>query len=596
MRIVKRTDNRTKPKEENKINTIFDNVVLNLFCSFAISKNRSIRRNHLSNLNKLVCNLNMDNYLNDPDKYKKIVFIRRALEAKLEYNLTNIDIIKKHITEDLTGSEESLFDSNTLVEMSNSEVDWINTIVSDTLKYDNIYTKSEKYIDICTRVRTSDFSSKTEIIKEFESLLKSTMTDFRRMRNEKNGEASFSLRNGVFEDSIREIHSALSNPANKLPCGMQGMNIMTGGGFESGRVYMFFGLPGEGKSLTLLNLAYQLKKNNRNYKTKDPTKTPCIVLLTMENYVRETVERLFALISDNDHDITHYTPEEVMRIIRTEGELFLSDESPIDIIIKFVPDRSVDTSYLYTLSEDLEDDGYEVICLIQDYVKRIRSVNYTSDIRIELGWVVNEFKTFATQKDIPLITASQLNREASKHIDEGRKSNKGDLLRLLGRSNIGESMLMLENIDCGFMIAPEYDLDNRKYMGIQRIKIRYKASNVDHIYHPFSIGNELRFEEDSFLPVPLYKDSLVNENANSTFGGGNTSVYHTTTIKNLDEIDELDTCFSSQILSSSTNLKLTQAIIITKKEEPVLKQAIYFGVDGYGYKAFDRSAFRKFVA
>ena len=72
-------------------------------------------------------------------------------------------------------------------------------------------------------------------------------------------------------------------------CGMQGLNEMVGGGFESGRVYMLLGITGIGKSISLLNLVYQLKRYNRNYKTKDPTKTPCIVLLTMENTVVETI-------------------------------------------------------------------------------------------------------------------------------------------------------------------------------------------------------------------------------------------------------------------------------------------------------------------
>ena len=41
---------------------------------------------------------------------------------------------------------------------------------------------------------------------------------------------------------------------------------MLGGGFEKGRVYSFFGLPGEGKTVTLENLMYQIWKYNKGFK------------------------------------------------------------------------------------------------------------------------------------------------------------------------------------------------------------------------------------------------------------------------------------------------------------------------------------------
>ena len=75
----------------------------------------------------------------------------------------------------------------------------------------------------------------------------------------------------------------------------------------------------------------------------------------------------------------------IVRKLREEGELVLNDDSPIDIVIKYKANKSVDTSYLYTLVDDLEDDGYEVICLVQDHVKRIRSIYNSPDLRIELG-------------------------------------------------------------------------------------------------------------------------------------------------------------------------------------------------------------------
>ena len=48
---------------------------------------------------------------------------------------------------------------------------------------------------------------------------------------------------------------------------MIGFNHLLGGGFEGTKVYCLYGLQGEGKSTTLLNLALQIKQYNKRYKT-----------------------------------------------------------------------------------------------------------------------------------------------------------------------------------------------------------------------------------------------------------------------------------------------------------------------------------------
>src|SRR5699024_11195592 len=178
------------------------------------------------------------------------------------------------------------------------------------------------------------------------------------------------------------------------------------------------------------------------------------------------------------------SPEEAIQKMRIEGELYLTDESPIDIIIKFKPNKSEDTSYLYTLVEDLEDEGYECIAVVQDHAKRIRSTERNPDVRLELGDIINELKTFAMLKDIPVITNSHLNRDGARTIDANATKSKADLTRLLGKSNIGESMLMLDNIDYACIINTEYDSENHKYMVFKEIKTRVKTFR-DYICQTF---------------------------------------------------------------------------------------------------------------
>ena len=78
---------------------------------------------------------------------------------------------------------------------------------------------------------------------------------------------------------------------------MQGVNTLVGGGFECTRAYLFLGMAGIGKSMLLLNLALQMKKANKGYIPKDPTKIPTILFLTQENSVEETVDRICNIIT-----------------------------------------------------------------------------------------------------------------------------------------------------------------------------------------------------------------------------------------------------------------------------------------------------------
>ena len=533
---------RARYQDQSKVNSgkyidiALDQHSLDVLCNMVLSRNKLVRRNQLMNIVKLLDLIDPAKYINDPEKKEKYDFIRKGVEARLGLNIDDPYMIMQHINGGVI--TDNIVDIDHYKEIPNSEVEFMNGMVSETLQYATVYQSVDKMMDICTRFKTGEYGSKGQIVEEFKDHINAVQNDFRRSRNENHTEMMFSLREGPFEDCVIETYERAANPRKKLSTGMQGMNELLGGGFESGRVYIYFGLPGEGKSTVILNLMYQIKKYNRDYRCKDLTKRPCIVLLTMENSVEESIERLFGMATDREK-MTEFDVDSVLSMLRNEGELTLTDDNPIDIIIKYKPTNSVDTSYMYTLSDDLEDQGYEVIAFFQDYIGRIRSTQKLSDTRLEYGAVTDDFKTFAQYKDIPVISVSQLNRDASKRIDDGRQSSKTDLIRALGRSNISESMLILNNIDAGFMIAPEFTNDGQKYLGILRVKIRYKAGDNDTMFLPFSPNNAIKLLEDFGKDIS-YKKTLRAQTPN---GIGIIPSYQ-------NQIPELDTIQSSAMNSS----------------------------------------------
>ena len=535
-------------KTEKRLDLTLDIQTLDIMCRALVTNNQGIRRGQLVNLRNLIALLNQDNYINDPEKEKRISCIKKGIEARLICNLTDPYMILSHINGGILDSD--IVNLDEFNPLNSAEIQWLNSMVSESLKFSHAYNNADMLIDICTRLKSANYGSKADIVKEFEAAINKTQNDFRRSRNEDQMEAIFSLRDGYFQDIMYDTYNTLNSPRRKLVTGMQGMNELLGGGLENGRVYVYFGLPGEGKSTVILNIIYQIKKYNRDYKTKDPTKRPCVVLLTMENTVVESIDRLFGMATNHQH-MTEFTPENAIKMLREEGELYLTDASPIDIIIKYKPSNSVDTSYLYTLAEDLEDQGLEVIAMFQDYIGRIRSTERLQDTRLEYGMIVDEFKIFAEIKDIPVVTVAQLNRDASKHIDEGRQKSKSDLVRLIGRSNISESMLILNNIDAGFLIAPEITQSGERFLGVQRIKIRYDAGEREFVYLPFA-GNALKLVED-YGGIANYRTTMRTE-PQFMNGLSMQSQYQTNTIMDMGQImkssEEDDNIFSAAVIGN----------------------------------------------
>lgn len=140
----------------------------------------------------------------------------------------------------------------------------------------------------------------------------------------------------------------------------------------------------------------------------------------------------------------------------------------------------------------------------------LECINYSKKLIIFLYYwhsdVVNELKTFSAEKDIPIITNSHLNRDASRTIEEATRKANQDVGKLLGKSNIGESMLMIDNLDCGIIITLDFDKDQNRYMAFSLIKMRDKPQRT-YIAQPFAQGSTIRLMED-YGGIPQFKETL----------------------------------------------------------------------------------------
>lgn len=485
-----------------------DEPLLNLFCAYSISQNAAIRKFGLSSLYQLLTTINEDYFMKQQALLLKYKFILEVLKNRLS-GIQNRELLLSSANR-VVDVKPLMKDGLLLRELSTDEVKHVEMIVGEIQNNMYINRHIGDFKSIIEQYEKADFRTKRSLLPKIQKVNAALSTQFR--RNDVNRDTSDTcFRLSDMENGVTDIHKQVTSPSFKLITGMQAINAMLGGGFEGGNVYSFFGLPGEGKTVTLENLLYQLWKYNKGYQCKDKTKKPAIVLLTMENFVRQTVCALY-------HILTHKnlkdckTAQEAIDEFKSRSFEFNGEEGSIEIVIKFKPINSVTTDYLYKLTEDLEDEGFEVIAFLQDYVKRILPVLQTNDPYQDLGNVINDFKTFATLKGIPVITASQLNREAARMIDEGRNANKNDLIKKLGRSNIGESSRIDENLDGTFIITPEISSDGRKFMGFKLTKHRYEIfTKVVSIYQPFHPEAQIALVEDIYETKAAYRESLMKD-------------------------------------------------------------------------------------
>ena len=388
---------------------------------------------------------------------------------------------------------------------SESEISLMNQYVEDRLKYGYLIKNAPALKEIAERV--SYGSESLRVINEDAKLLvegiyrniRDTDTSNQALMNE------LDLSDEMSSEEIirREIHN-IKSPSNRLRTGYRLFNTATGGGFEGGRTYYFFAPPKSFKSGTLLNMACTVCKSNPEVvNTLEPHMTPVVVYLTMENTLRETLERLFEYVTGTSLSDTKLNSSEVMKIINDD----LSSKTGIRLVIRYAPSHSESTEYLYDIVEDLKRKGRQVVMMVQDYIGRINSANPGKvDLRIALGDISDQFSTFSKHYNIPLVTAGQLNRFGVEKKENMMASRTPDIASQLTSSFIAESLMILNNLDFAFIISKEDHILTKdgseaevSYTGFHLVAQRGKSENgqsVRYFAQPFKNGFQMAEDID----------------------------------------------------------------------------------------------------
>lgn len=506
-------------EQDKKINIVFRKSVLKSILQIILMEHPGFRNiKFMRNIHKLFDNINMIKYKNNPDLISYIWCIKNSSKLWLD-GITNSDLIYEGLKRlsEFDGNKASIIEyaMQTTDVISSAEVRMINNLVMDAIQYGYIVSKKDDYLSILEDIDVNDGSSyRSSINKLFK--LSQSLLEIKRTTSVMNNSVTFNSSDiDSVKESIDQTIDSLGGPSSVMKTGIKRLNTLLSPGYMNGRIYVYAGLPGCGKSMILLKTALDIRKYNPNFINKTPDMKPCVLYITMENSFTETIERIWNMTFDDS--IANYSKEEALEKITTELGINTKSENNIEIVIKYFPYREICTDDLYTIIQDLRDQNLEVVALVFDYLKRIRPNDTAADnVKLELNRIINELKSLAVINDIPVITAHQMNRAAASTVDAAVRQGKGDVTKLVGRENTGDAWEIVETADWVTIVNIEYKPNtDERFMIFNNVKRRRlnatddKMNKYTYIAHPFSKG--MKLIDDIYMDNSVSVQSLITD-------------------------------------------------------------------------------------
>lgn len=324
------------------------------------------------------------------------------------------------------------------------------------MKVNSNLPKLEAYLD---RVKSGNVETIKDTMNEYFELIKSSFKDVIDYETKLNLGLVRSLNtpDDNFNDILTEIRKKYSRQ-NVIPSGIPELDKdFLFGGFQPSRLYMFGGTSGVGKSILLLNFAiraalynYLTPSFDLDFLCENEKPQGVFLYITLENYVYESWMRLYcSLLKKTKREMLSEIAGEreaaSVRIKEGFQKIFSSHNSSIQI--EYFPPGSVSPMDIAALIQkyDQRPDVKKVKAVYIDYLDLLRPDQSRDLYRLDLGEITSGLKTVSASFEIPIITATQLNREAYRK--EGSKEP--------GVETISESIQKLFIADFGGIIRKD---------------------------------------------------------------------------------------------------------------------------------------------
>ena len=454
--------------------------------------------------------IDIEAYQYDNAIYMRVKLVDILTRAIVKDNIQDDNVLRSYVEEqypdgalylDQIGYKKNMIGS--------SDCDYLSKAILTRTQTVAIYKAKNELIDTLQKIDATSFSSSyVEMVEKVRKQMTDLVGALQVIDNEQGllKEFAFSLQDAAA--LIDRVVKKRKRPASVLQTGIRQLNAILAPGFQSGRMYTIVGGSGKFKSGTLLNIADQIRRFNPQIPAYENGLRKCILFITLENSIEETIERLYDMYADINADLRDSDTDEVWATLQEKGEFQFTGDSGIDIFMKYAGNLEIDTSQIHVYIKELREKGFMPICIILDYIKRIDSVHPSGgDERVRMSFVAKELKSIAQFYEIPMITAMQLNRDGNSIIDAAMRESKQDVARFVGSSSIGNAWDIIEDSDWVCLINLEMQKSTGKlFLTFKRLKMRGKPelNAVDYFNHPFVNEKNIRLATD------VDKDSSVS--------------------------------------------------------------------------------------
>lgn len=473
----------------------------------------------VSNLYKLISQLNFDDYKYNPDILDRLKLLKVVTKGLSEDRIKDDSVLKMFIRENLEDAEDILgkvnFEKN---QLSQSDCEIMFKAINERLQCLYIFQVKDDIVHSLNEFDTVGFTSYYDLINVVKEKLSNLLTKLQNVSAPDELIRSFNFSGEDYMNLLSKIVTKAKKPSTILQSGIRQLNALLSPGFQSGELYLFLGGTGRFKSGTLWNIADQLRQFNPHIKPVEDGMRKVILFVTLENTIYETIIRLFDMYNPGLKEIKEMTVEEVAEVLRENGHFMFTSEDGIDIEMRYYSDLEISCVDLRVLIHDLANQGKKVIALILDYILKLDSIKeHYGDEKTRLSYAGRELRSLAQEFDIPVITAMQINREGNGILESSMQENKEDIGRFIGNQYVGQCWDLIQEATWVCFVNLEMQKSTGKwFLSFKRTKIRGKKdlTAADYFNHPFTNDNGIRLEPDVNKPEPISVISLASDLVN----------------------------------------------------------------------------------
>ena len=414
-------------------------------------------------------------------------------------------------------------------ELPEDDLEYITNSLDQNLKFSYILDVKDNLIELTNDIETSSYTDFPNLLNQYRDLITGIMNFFRRTDSSSMTNEIVHTGDPTFLDILYDTYEAIRNPASALQTGWQALNSALGprGGFQNKNLYCLHANTNSFKSAMLLHISRMIKEYNASRvidEFKRTGKIPTILHISMENDNDEDNERLYKTVVKKDLGKCTSREELNQSWEHNFGNTNSEEENPIDISFLHVDARSLSVDEIDVIIENLEEEGYRVIACVVDYLGLIkpRLEDMGKDNRLQLKNIADDLLSLAKNRDIPVITAHQINRSGGAVLTNLKNQGGVNAISQMTNEFIGESYGIEQAVSWSAFIDIEIHGEDRWLM-FKRNKSRYKNKFGTETF-VMKIRDGIIIDDDIYLSTPLSlpkipdgigTDEAVNQNQGS---------------------------------------------------------------------------------